>query len=684
MINFIKNATLELNSLDDNDIVKAAGVVRKLTNWFKQLSNPEYKEQVVNLRNESFLVNQHLNDLSKHINLLQTAIKDADVNSYETELNEVKFISKQLSIELEKLDNTVDSVKIPQNQPEVAESKESKNRSGYDVPVGQVNKPYKSFEHFKQIPADLIVISENAKIRTLNVLNSKIEKLQFDKPIVDQKLISNFFILLKEAITNGEILENILVQDEKKERPSGQMYVKVRTAPFSVPGVNLKIQGIVLLTDQYAQKSPQMKLSLMRFTDIQIEKISTASERIEMLKKIALSTNEVGRSVTNLSPTQLADVLRKAYNQVFGKEPTIQILGTAWAQSMTEQSGHYVNNNIGNISATKGWIDNGGKYWGVETTEFDHDGKGAKTPMKFRAYDSPVDGAVDYWKQLATTWGSALSWFGTGDALHSALALGDKSYYTANRLLYSGNMASLYDTFIEKVAPSLDLVSKPTRPPSKFPEYKAHINSQPQAIPEKYIAKINNNTAYKIINDNGKQYAVLKSKINGDQPDNSQVKPDQTEQVAANEPNIDTQVEDLMKYLYSSGPLEKIIKNAIIDKVLNKTNILISIASVDDYSVKMEYASIVSDLLNRHIDAKTEIRSNGEDINIDCIIAGEEDTVKNAVAAICDSISDGFYSQKGRKIIRSILTLNDFSKFAEASFSEIDRCFRKNELMEIS
>lgn len=674
MINLIKEASIQLNS-QDNDIIKVAGVVRKLTNWFKQLANPEYKNQVLNLRNDSAIVNEHLINLSKHINLLQSAIKDADVDNYELELDEVKFISKQLSDELEKLNVTVESVKVKEPEKVPQNINDTKNRIGYDVPVGSVNQPYKSFPHFSQITGDLIFVSDPTKAKTIANINSKISKLNIGNEITESSLIDNFIIVLKEAITNGVVLENLVVEDAKKERPLGQMYVKVRTAPFSVPGLHLKIQGIALLNDLYAQKSPKMKISLVRFTDIQIEKTASISDRKLILEKFALAGNQVDKKITNLSGPELAEVLRKSYVQVFGKEPTIQILGTAWAQSMTEQSGHYVNNNIGNITATKGWVDSGGKFWAVETVEFDKDGKGAKTPMKFRAYDSPVQGAVDYWKQLATTWKGALAWFGTGDALHAALALGDKSYYTANRLLYSGNMASLYDTFIDKVAPSLDLISAPTRPPAKFPDYKEHINSPKKPIPEKYLAKINKNTNYQIINDDdGKQYAVLK-KVDNQLENNTEI--------TMVEQNTDKQVEDLMRYLYSSGPLETIVKNALMDKLLNKTQLLISIASVDSYSIKMEYASVVSDLLEKHINAKTEIRANNDSVEINCIVAGDENTVKNAIAAICDSVSDGFYSKKGCKIVRSVLSLNVFSKFAEVSFEEINRCFRKNELMEI-
>ena len=678
MLNIIKQAAVELHNFNDNDIVKVAGVLRRLKNWLGSLGNPEYKAQIENLHNESTVVNVHLENLSKHINLLQSAIKDADIKSYELELDEVKFLATQLTNELEKLNSTVDNVKIP----ETVEEKpiESKNRSGYDVPLGSVNKPYKSLEHFNQIPADLIVVNDAAKNRALLNIETKLKRIKLEDQIeLLNKNSNSFFIVLKEAITNGIVLENTMVQDSKKERPLGQMYVKVRTAQFSVPGLNLKFQGIALLTDLYAQKSPKMKLSLMRFTDIEIEKIVSAKERKYLLTKLAQQITD--KKNTNLSGPQLAEVLKNAYTKVFGQEPTLQVLGTAWAQSMAEQSGHYVNNNIGNITATKGWIDNGGKWWTENITEYDHDGKGSNQAMKFRVYDTIDEGAVDYWRQLGTTFKDALKWFGTGDALHSGLALGDKSYYTADRTLYSGRMASLYETFLSKVAPNLNLQSKPTLPPSKkFPEYKAHLNSPKRNIPDKYINEINKNTNYKIINDNDKQYVVLNNGVN--KTENAQNQLAQNDNTS--DSNLDSEVNDLMNYLFKSAePLNEIVKNALEEKLLPKTELLISIASINSYDVKMKYAFILSELLEKNINAKTEIFSNKDDVNINCSVVGTNDTVVKAVLAICETLTDGFYIKDNCKIVKSILKLNEFSKYSSVSFNDIDRSFRKTDIEEM-
>jgi len=419
-----------------------------------------------------------------------------------------------------------------------------------------------------------------------------------------------------------------------------------------------------------------MKLSLMRFTDIEIEKMASASDRKILLKKISEQIKQ--KKVTNLSGEQLAEVLKNAYTKVFGQEPTLQILGTAWAQSMAEQSGHYVNNNIGNITATKGWIDSGGKWWTIDTTEFDHNGVGRKESMKFRVYDTIDDGAADYWRQLGSTFKNALQWFGTGDALHAGLALGDSSYYTADRTLYSGNMSSLYETFLKNIAPNLNLKNQPTLPPSKkFPEYKAHLNSAKRPIPEKEIDKINKNTAYKIINDNDKQYIVLNDKINNNK-ENQVVKND-----TMAEKDIDTEVNQLMSYLFKSAePLSSIVKNALEKKLLPKTQVLISIASINSYASKIKYATIISELLDQNINAETEILSDGENVNVNCVVSGEEKTVINAVLAICDTVSDGIYL-KNKKIVKSILKTNCISKFGSISCEDFDRSLRKCELEEI-
>lgn len=693
MIEIIKQASQDLHSFDNN-IVKVAGVLRRLQNWFSSLGNPEYRKQIENLRNESIVVNENLTNLSKHINLLQSAIKDADINSYEKELEEVKFLSKQLTDELEKLNYTVESVKVPEEKPV-----ESKNRAGYDVPVGSVNKAYKSFEHFNQIPADLIVVNDAAKSRALLNVNTKLKRLKFDDQV---ELLNNnsdsFFTVLKEAITNGIVLENTVVSDAKKERPSGQMYVKVRTAPFSVPGLNLKIQGVALLTDLYAQKSPRMKLSLMRFTDIEIEKIASAKERVYLLKKIAQSyvgPGFVQKRTTSLSGQQLAQVLIDTYKKVFGKEPTLQTLGTAWAQSMFEQRGNYINNNLGNITAGQGWINSGGKYFVHEThndqkngyKEFDANGNVMQNldHVKYRAYDTPEEGGEDYWRQLGTTFKDALAWFGTGDALHAGLALGDKTYYTANRIIYSGNMASLYEEFLTKIAPNLNLINNPTLPPSRsFPEYKAFKNSPKQEIPENSIEKINKNTAYKIVNDENKQYVVLNDRPNQNTTENANTQVAQNNTTETTPDNdIDTEVNDLMNYLFKSGePLTDIVKKALEDKLLPKTKLLISIASVDSFNTKVKYATILSEVLDKNIDSQTEILSNGNDVNVNCIASGENDTVINAVLAIAEVISDGFYINNG-KIVKSILKPNQMSKLASISYEELDRSMRICELEEL-
>src|SRR5260221_6366387 len=117
MINYsiLKQASSE--NLDS--VVKVAGVVRRLYNWFKQLSNEEYREQVLNLKSESVAVKSYMSDLSEQLDRLNNSIKDADVADYESALIEVKELCQLLYKELEGLYSTAEkSGVVSEEKPE--------------------------------------------------------------------------------------------------------------------------------------------------------------------------------------------------------------------------------------------------------------------------------------------------------------------------------------------------------------------------------------------------------------------------------------------------------------------------------------------------------------------------------------------------------------------------------------
>lgn len=690
MFRIIKDASLQINSLNDKEIVKVAAVVRRLLNWFKQLGDKEYKDQIQKLRDESVSVNIFLTDLSKHLNRLQAAIKDADVQEYEIELDQVKFLSSQLIKELESLQTTTSNVEIksepkeqviqPENVNKVNIPEDIKiNRSGYDVPIGNVNKLYKSFEHFNQISGDDIIINNAAKDRIKINITAAFTKNNIDKELLEKTINSeNFYILLREAITNGTILENKPVIDPKKQRPDGQMYVTVRTAPFSIPTIPLKLQATVLLTDLFAQKTPKLKLSLMRLTNIDVQNIKISQIiRKKLLKKIA---KELPRTYTQISPVRFAEIMAEAYKRVYGQSPTVQMLGMIWAQSAMESGSDkgfsLMNNNVGNISVglNSEWVKSGQPYVHFNTTEFSSAGKGKNTDMYFKAFPTPLDGAIYYLNFVKKNYPGSIaapgepSWKGSGMAFDDAIYLASKTYYTANIPGYAKGMDRYFANFIKNIYPKLNmnLINQPTPPPGPIQQYRKY---------RKEVAS--DNPAL--------ERPESKSAIYGWQGSTKDIKQEeqyyntnQNQEYAKNDTtDMNSEFGDLMNYLYrAAGPLDNLVKKSLENKLIQNTQVLIKINSYEPLHNKIDYALVLSDILKEHIEADSTIYSDDKNVELNCIVLGNSKNVINAITSICSSVSD-IFNVKRSKFISSVVSLNNISKLAELNINKLDKNYRK-------
>lgn len=613
----INHSILKQASSENLDsVVKVAGVVRRLYNWFKELSNDEYRDKVINLKNESVAVKSYMKDLSKQLDKLDSSIKDADVSGYEESLIEVKELCQLLYKELESLQSAAQSSVIPIVQENENQSQEKIEKAD-QTPLATMS----------------IYISDKAKSMFL---------IAVGKEVADQiEKSPHFFNLFSKSIKDGVITKTHPV---KKEGREDQKYITVKFGPFSVPGINYVFTGTVLLNEL-----PGQKLSLMRTISVHYDDLPKTASRKEILQKLSFQDGRVERFTNVLSPVKLAEVLRAGYKAVFGNDPTLQTLGTGWAQAMIESSGRVMNNNIGNITASSGWINSGKPYLLLQTENDKKNGLKEFGPsgevltnlkeLKFRSYKSPEEGAADYWK-LLNKYGNVLSWFGTGDALHSGLALGDKTYYTANRFLYSGAMSKLYNQFIKTVAPQISgIVSNPSPPPGPFPEYKAWKNAPKQKIPDSLVSNIEKNTGYTVKQDDGKTQSVA---LNGET--NVDIGPEHNEEING-----------FMNYLFATGPLDNIVKKSIQNKLLNKTNILINIKSAD-YVCGLKFANSFSEFIKNCFDSDVEIYSDNKNIEICSSLIGDEGTVLGAIYSASVPFCDMFCHKFGDNVKIAIST----------------------------
>jgi hypothetical protein len=170
---------------------------------------------------------------------------------------------------------------------------------------------------------------------------------------------------------------------------------------------------------------------------------------------------EVAREPTPLSELELARVLVKAHVVVFGSEPAEQRLSVAWAQLALEHArGRDIDcNNLGNITLAAGAF---GEYYtrvATERTRRNVPGlpnRWEKVKMRFRAFHTPVDGAVAYWKLIREQYTEALAYFDQGNGYLAARRLGQSGYMTAESQAYASAMGSLQQQFFVAVRPAMD------------------------------------------------------------------------------------------------------------------------------------------------------------------------------------------------------------------------------------
>lgn len=334
---------------------------------------------------------------------------------------------------------------------------------------------------------------------------------------------------------------------------------------------------------------------------------------------------------TNLSDLEFAKILQQGYKLAFGKEPTLEVLGCAWAQACLE-CGRPVslpNNNIGNIKAGFDWIKNN-DYFVKDTEEFTKDGKRyIQNSAKWRAYSSPIEGAVNYWKLLVNNYKDAIDWMAAGDSESASVALGLGGYYTANIKKYATATGVLYKEFFDKIAPSLN-----------------NLFSNPAPAPAEKLPIKNRAIDYN--------------------------KDDVTKQ--------DDAVDMLGKKLYSNR-LTKLVKNSILKEKLPLSEALICING-DNHTNNLEFARIASNLLKKFIDANVSVCGDDKCVELYCSGLGSEKLFIGAVNELCSLILKKMNSSVKSKVSFLVLSgmLSKYGRIEDSKLIVNNRVFNLNRI----
>lgn len=150
---------------------------------------------------------------------------------------------------------------------------------------------------------------------------------------------------------------------------------------------------------------------------------------------------------TPLAPAAAAGELRQAYTRLTGQAPSRRTLSILWAQWALEtgRGRSMVGHNFGGL---KGASPNGksGVYW---TTE-GHGADATRIRSRFRAYDSPAEGADDYLRTLQERYPEALEGAIAESPDGFVRGLQQRRYFTADPAEYQRSIASLSREFETK------------------------------------------------------------------------------------------------------------------------------------------------------------------------------------------------------------------------------------------
>ena len=143
--------------------------------------------------------------------------------------------------------------------------------------------------------------------------------------------------------------------------------------------------------------------------------------------------------------------------------------------------------------------------------------------------------------------------------------------------------------------------------------------------------------------------------------------------------------EDLMQQLVASGPISKIVRQAVERSVLPTTRVLLAVDSKTPLYMQIRYAHILSSALRSELGAEVSLHCNGKKVELECDVTGSEKIVLGAVAGLSEGVSNAFdLATKGRKVLASpYIGLDSSYPILDSQTSEDN--FRKFafELMEI-
>ena len=296
---FIKVAK-QLQNTHEDEVVKVAGILNRLKNIFKQITNPYYRQAVSNIQLEGGALKAAAEKLNKHLVALTTALKEGDVYNYnrakfalDNALNEFTSAKDAIKTKADKLigitnaedkqPGTIDELtKNMKPEPSADEFKKYEGRSLKEFSLFRgIDDLFIRDRHDdpKKTTVAMVLVREIAK--ALVIKDSSKNRTFYEGKLwpVKNKLFEEF----TKATLSGTLVK-VKPHGGKSSAPHWTI-LEVETDPFKVPDMDIIIKANVKLTDQRADILESSTIKLMGTDKITILDGSTESNFQEQIEQ---------------------------------------------------------------------------------------------------------------------------------------------------------------------------------------------------------------------------------------------------------------------------------------------------------------------------------------------------------------------------------------------------------------
>lgn len=295
-IEIIKQASEELKTLDDKEVVKIAGVLRRIRNWFKGIFDPDFNNRVTQLSNNAINVKRYMDSLNKNLKKVETAIENGDIGAYKEALNDIRDYSESLNKELEELSDSAKKAEpppasssppaAPPSDPEPPQSSEEEDddgdkgdpqpqvvpsKIGVEIPDSELPE---KIVHRGEVLGGNNLVMNTAWHRSINVRRffkrALMRYIKIDAAEAESIMEApGFWDSVRDAVGAGRVI-NVRYRDglDPMEGLNGDYIYVVNSAPFEIPTKPyFKMQVYMTVADQtYNKKIPQ-NVKVMVFPD---------------------------------------------------------------------------------------------------------------------------------------------------------------------------------------------------------------------------------------------------------------------------------------------------------------------------------------------------------------------------------------------------------------------------------